>query len=209
MPGDSMIQGGPVFSPFEPPSKNTSALPSTPAVGYYGERPGASETGPCRDSTRWCVSGLKDTRTNRLIPDNNIQEALGMYLQPIKNDDPQLDFYTVYERETVEYDTEYMQKHNKDLNATLIFVRVWVPLVVIRVDHDFRPVSSPRSAPPSSSVSSPSSSQTLASGGKSTSERSSSASTDLFLRTRILPPLWRGVVHPERSQPLTSCMQAC
>ena len=46
-----------------------------------------------------------------------------MYLQPIKNDDPQLDFYTTYKRETMEYDTEYMQKYNEDLDITLIFVR--------------------------------------------------------------------------------------
>ena len=52
----------------------------------------------------------------------SIQEALRIYFQPIKNDDPQLDFYTMYKRETVEYDTEYMQKYNEDLNTTLIFV---------------------------------------------------------------------------------------
>ena len=46
-----------------------------------------------------------------------------MYLQPIKNDDPRLDFYTMYKRETMEYDTEYMQKYSEDLNTTLIFVR--------------------------------------------------------------------------------------
>jgi hypothetical protein len=58
-----------------------------------------------------------------------------MYLQPIKNDDPKLDFYTMYKldfytmykRETTEYDTEYMQKYNEDLNTTLIFVRFCVP----------------------------------------------------------------------------------
>jgi len=109
---------------------------------------------PVNIDPRWCVSELKDTRTNRLIPDS-IQEALRMYLQPIKNDDPQLDFYTMYKRETVEYDTIYMQKHNEDLNTTLIFVRVWIPVVAIRVDHDFRPVCSPRSAPHSSSTSRP------------------------------------------------------
>jgi len=46
-----------------------------------------------------------------------------MYLQPIKNDDPRLDFFTMYKREAMEYDTDYMQKHNEDLNTTLIFVR--------------------------------------------------------------------------------------
>jgi len=52
-----------------------------------------------------------------------------MYLQPIKNDDPQLDFYTMYKRETMEYDTEYMQKYNEDLNTTLIFVGFCVPSI--------------------------------------------------------------------------------
>jgi hypothetical protein len=52
-----------------------------------------------------------------------------MYLQPIKNDDPKLDFYTMYKRETLEYDTEYMQKYNEDLNTTLIFVRSCVPII--------------------------------------------------------------------------------
>ena len=44
-----------------------------------------------------------------------------MYFQPIKNDDPQLDFYTMYKRETMDYE-EYMNKYNEDLNTTLIFV---------------------------------------------------------------------------------------
>jgi len=54
-----------------------------------------------------------------------------MYFQPIQNDDPQLDFYTMYRRETVEHDTEYMEKHNEDVNITLIFVRVWISLVAM------------------------------------------------------------------------------
>ena len=54
---------------------------------------------------------------------DSIQEALRMYFQPIKNDDPQLDFYAMYKRETMEYDTEYMKKYDDDLNTTLIFVR--------------------------------------------------------------------------------------
>lgn len=60
-------------------------------------------------------------RKNKLTLDS-IQEALRMYFQPIKNDDPKLDFFTMYKRETTEYDTEYMNKYNEDLNTTLIFV---------------------------------------------------------------------------------------
>ena len=54
-----------------------------------------------------------------------------MYLQPMKNDDPQLDFYTMYKRETTEYDSEYMQKYNEDLNTTLIFVSFCVPFITM------------------------------------------------------------------------------
>ena len=51
-----------------------------------------------------------------------------MYFQPIKNDDPNLDFYTMYKREATEYDADYIAKHNEDLNTTLIFVRFCNPL---------------------------------------------------------------------------------
>jgi len=57
-------------------------------------------------------------RSDELTPAHSIQEALRMYLQLIKNNDPQLDFYTMYKRETMEYETEYMQKYNEDLNTT-------------------------------------------------------------------------------------------
>ena len=49
-----------------------------------------------------------------------------MYFQPIKHDDTGRDFYTMYKRETMEYDTEYMQKYNEDLNTTLIFVSLHI-----------------------------------------------------------------------------------
>ena len=107
---------------------------------------------------------------DKLTP-HSIQEALRMFLQPIKHDDPQLDFYTMYKRETMEYDTEYMQKYNEDLNTTLIFVRFYVPSSPQIVDHAIRPACSPPSAPPSSSMSSPSSNQIPPNDPKPISER--------------------------------------
>jgi hypothetical protein len=68
-------------------------------------------------------------RTDKLTP-GSIQEALRAYFQPIKSNDPKLDFYTMYKRETTEYDTEYMQKYNEDLNTTLIFVRFCIPCTI-------------------------------------------------------------------------------
>ena len=50
-----------------------------------------------------------------------------MYLQLIKNNGPKPDFYTMYEQETTEYDN--MRKFNEDLNATLIFVGFYVPII--------------------------------------------------------------------------------
>ena len=133
-----------------------------------------------------------------------------MYFQPIKNDDPQLDFYTMYKRETVEFDTEYMQKYNEDLNTTLIFVCSSLPLIVMRADHNPRLVYSPPSVPPSLSPSSPSSNQTQQNGQKHTSGRFSSASIHPFPPMRTLPLLLRGVVHLRRSsQAWIYCTRAC
>ena len=148
-------------------------------------------------------------RTDELTLAHSIQEALRMYLQPIKNDDPKLDFYTMYKRETMEYDTEYMQKYNEDLNTTLIFVRSRVPSSPHDVDHVPRLVCSRRSAQPSSSTSSPSSSQTPPSGQKPTSVRFSSVSTDPSLPAKTPPLPQRGMVPSQKSSPpRISCMQA-
>jgi len=78
-----------------------------------------------------CVSHAELNERIYKLTRDSIQEALRMYLQPIKNDDPQLDFYTMYKRETMEYDTEYMQKYNEDLNTTLIFVRFSVRFITV------------------------------------------------------------------------------
>jgi hypothetical protein len=53
---------------------------------------------------------------------HSFQDALGTYFQPIKRDDPRLDFYAVYKKEATEYDTYYVKKYDDDLNTTLIFV---------------------------------------------------------------------------------------
>ena len=104
-----------------------SLIPITPgypthAVGYDDEGRGERETGQCRPSVVRFWDIELAARTNELTRES-IKEPLLMYLQPIKNDDPQLDFYTRYKRETVDHDTEYVQKYNEDLNTTLIFTR--------------------------------------------------------------------------------------
>ena len=185
----------------------TSALPSIPAAEYH-ERQGGSETGQCRPSMVRSGDPGSIARTNNPTL-HSIQEALRMYLQPIKHDDPQLDFYTMYKRETMEYDAEYIQKHNEDLNTTLIFVGFRAPSSMYSVDHVLKPVCSPPSAPPSSSTSSPTSSLIPTNNRRPTSAQSSSASTHPSLLTKIPPSLRPGMVLPRRSsQPWTFCTQA-
>ena len=55
-----------------------------------------------------------------------------MYLQPVKNEDPRVDSYTMYKRETTEYGTKYMNKYDEDLNTTLIFVGFCVQFLVVQ-----------------------------------------------------------------------------
>ena len=133
-----------------------------------------------------------------------------MYLPPIKNDDPKLDFYTMYKRETLEYDNEYMKKHNEDLNTTLIFVCSFFRLIVMDADRDPRPVCSPSSAPPSSSIPNPSSNLAHQNDRSCTSKRFSSTSIDPFPPTRMLAALRRGAGRPRKSsQVWIYCTRAC
>lgn len=58
-----------------------------------------------------------------LLNGGSLHDALRMFFQPIKNDDPRLDFYTMYKKEAGQYDADYVKKYDDDLNTTLIFVR--------------------------------------------------------------------------------------
>ena len=51
-------------------------------------------------------------------------------MPPLKSDEARTDFYTVYKRESTEYDTNYVKKYDEDLNITLVFVRLTETLVL-------------------------------------------------------------------------------
>jgi len=65
----------------------------------------------------------------RPLTEGSFQDALRAFFQPIKTDDPHLDFYTMYKREATEYDADYVKKYDEDLNTTLIFVRCSSPVI--------------------------------------------------------------------------------
>ena len=54
----------------------------------------------------------------------SIQDVLRLFMPPLKSDEARTDFYTVYKRESTEYDTNYVKKYDEDLNTTLVFVRL-------------------------------------------------------------------------------------
>ena len=149
-------------------------------------------------------------RAGGLTP-NSIRDALQMYFQPIRNDDPVVNFYTMYKRETMEYDQEYMKKYNEDLNTTLIFVSSCVLRMSIHDNYQApRLVYSLQSALPSSLPSNQVSSRTLTIGPKPTSGLSFSASIHPSLQMSTLPPLRYGTVLPRRSsQHWTCCTRVC
>jgi len=88
-----------------------------------------------------------------LLTRPSLQDALRTFFQPIKTDDPRLDFYTMYKREATEYDTDYVKKYDEDLNTTLIFVRCISSASAIYLTCSHRRVCSLPPAQPSSSMS--------------------------------------------------------
>ena len=93
------------------------------------------------------VSSLRLLTTGR-----SLQDALRTFFQPIKTEDPRVDFYTMYKREAAEYDTDYVKKYDEDLNTTLIFVRYLSSHLVNGFTYSCRPACSLQSALPSSST---------------------------------------------------------
>lgn len=45
-----------------------------------------------------------------------------LFFQPTKTGDLRTDFYSAYQKEAAEYDTNFVKQYDEDLNTTLIFV---------------------------------------------------------------------------------------
>ena len=59
------------------------------------------------------------TRNSRTI---SIQDALRLFFKPTRTGDPRTDFYSVYQKEATEYDTNFVKRYEENLDITLIFV---------------------------------------------------------------------------------------
>ena len=140
------------------------------------------------------------------LNEHSFQDALRTFFQPIKNDDPRLDFYTIYKREATEYDADYVQKYDGDLNTTLIFVSCVSFTPMSDLTRPRRRVCSLLSVPPSPSTSIRGYSLIRTSNPQFSSAQSSSPSINQLSRTKPPPfHLFKNVPPARLSPPLVSC----
>jgi hypothetical protein len=59
----------------------------------------------------------------------SIQDALRLFFQPTKTGDSRTDFYSAYQKEATEYDAHFVKQYDEDLNTTLIFVSLPLPML--------------------------------------------------------------------------------
>ena len=113
---------------------------------------GEKESPPLQIDPKWYATPFPRPEYSPLTR-RSLQDALRTFFQPIKTEDPRVDFYTVYKREAAEHDAEYVKKYDEDLNTTLIFVRYSLFCLVNHLIRSCRLVCFLPSAPPSSSTS--------------------------------------------------------
>lgn len=53
---------------------------------------------------------------------HSLRSLFKEFCKPLKTNDPQSDFYAFYRRESKEFDREYIDKYDRDLSTSLIFV---------------------------------------------------------------------------------------
>ena len=84
---------------------------------------------------------------------SSLHSALKEFFEPLRTSDPRADFFTIYRKESDEFDREYAKKYDEDLNTSLIFVSFSPPSVASWVSSPMfgtsRLVCSQRSAQPS------------------------------------------------------------
>ena len=63
----------------------------------------------------------------------SLHSALKEFFDPLRTNNSRADFFSVYRRESDEFDREYTKKYDEDLNTTLIFVSY--PISFLRAGH--------------------------------------------------------------------------
>ena len=53
---------------------------------------------------------------------SSLHSALKEFFEPLRTNGSKTDFFTIYRRESGEFDRDYAKKYDEDLNISLIFV---------------------------------------------------------------------------------------
>ena len=69
----------------------------------------------------------------------SLQSALKEFLEPLRTNDSRVDFFAIYRKEAAEFDKDYVQKYDEDLNTTLIFVSGAVRIYLVHADSAWQP----------------------------------------------------------------------
>ena len=73
----------------------------------------------------------RDTRTTADIQ-YSLHSALKEFFDPLRTNDSRADFFTVYRKESGEFDRDYAKKYDEDLNTSLIFVGRLISILIIK-----------------------------------------------------------------------------
>ena len=76
---------------------------------------------------KWCVYIVAIERGPpeygwHLTPHYSLNSALKEFFDPLRTNNSRADFFSVYRKESDEFDREYTKKYDEDLNTSLIFV---------------------------------------------------------------------------------------
>jgi len=99
-----------------------------------GGKPRPQEPTAIQINPEWCahpIALLSLLAVTDIRP--SLQSALKEFFDPLRTKDSRTDFFTVYRRESGEFDRDYVKKYDEDLNTSLIFVSH--PVLVPGTEH--------------------------------------------------------------------------
>jgi len=97
------------------------------------------------------VSCRQASSARNLSRHPSIEDALRLFFQPTSTGDSRRDFYSAYQKETVEHDQHFVKQYDEYLNTSLIFVSSTCPKQLQPSNPVVRPVCFPLSVRHSSS----------------------------------------------------------
>jgi len=83
---------------------------------------GAQEPVTIQLDPKWYADLVVTAGTSTITFHRSLRSVLKEFIDPLRANDSLAEFYSVYRRESGEFDRDYVKKHDEDLNTSLIFV---------------------------------------------------------------------------------------